>query len=160
MPSDVSSSAQAKEIYQDLLDRLSCAYEANDFDAYARMIRVPHEVSSYGPKVQVNTMGELRVLFDSIRWHFAKTGVTDYVRTCISAEFISPTEIVGTHETRMLAGTQVVDTPYPVKSYLQLIDGSWWVCKSDNALEPDNGIGRVLSQNARGAGDRSPLDSN
>ncbi|MFC6639111.1 hypothetical protein GV827_08470 [Sulfitobacter sp. JBTF-M27] len=160
MTSDVSSNAQAKDFYQDLLDRLSSAYEADDFDAYAQMIRVPHEASSYGPKVQVNTMGELRVLFDSIRWHFAKTGVTDYVRTCISAEFLSATEIVGTHETRMLAGTQVVETPYPVKSYLQLIDGNWWVCKSDNAVQPDNGFGRVLSQNARGTDGRSDPDPN
>ena len=142
--------ASAMQIYQDLLDRIAVAYAAGDFEAYSRMIRVPHEVSSLGPKVRINTMGELRVLFDSIRLHFEQTGITDYVRTCLSAEFVSPDEIVGTHETRMLARAQVVETPYPVKSHLRLIDGIWWVINSDNAVEPDKGFGRVLKRHSTG----------
>lgn len=150
MTSSLSKDASAKDIYQDLLDRIAASYDAGDFEAYSRMIRVPHEVSSLGPKVQINTMGELRVLFNSIRMHFEHTGITDYVRTCISAEFVASDEIVGTHETRMLSNAQVVETPYPVKSHLRLIDGVWWVCKSDNAVEPDKGFGRILKKNSTG----------
>jgi hypothetical protein len=151
----VPSQPSAREIYQDLLDRVALALETGDFDAYARMIHVPHEVTSYAPKLVIDTRSDLRVFFDTIRLDLSRRGITDYVRTCVSAEHIAPDEIVGVHETRMLSGTQVVEQPYPVKSHLRLIGGDWWVCSSDNAVGPDHGFGRVLTQNSSGSGNSS-----
>ncbi|MEM7521057.1 MAG: hypothetical protein AAF307_08460 [Pseudomonadota bacterium] len=136
---------QAQEIYQDLLDRIAHAYTSDDFEAYARMIRVPHEVRSFGPRVEINTRAELRVLFDGLRVSLARRGIKDYVRTCLAAKWVSPTEIIGTHETRMIANNQIVEEPYPVKSVLRHIDGAWWVCSSDNALGTDSDFGTVLA---------------
>lgn len=140
------SDAYAKEIYQDLLERIARAYETNDFEAYSKMIRIPHEVSSYAPKVTLRTQGDLRKLFDNIRSNLAQMGITGYERTCVSASFVSCEEIIGTHETRMFSGTHLVDRPYPVQSILRLIDNVWWVCRSDNAIEPENSIARALSK--------------
>lgn len=114
------------------------------------MIRLPHKVSSLGPEIILQTRDDLHRLFQSIRRHLDQTGATAYLRTCISAQFTSETEIIGTHETRVMMETHVVEEPYPVKSQLCLIDDAWWVCKSDNAIEPEKGMGRAIRQNLPG----------
>lgn len=136
----------ARQIYQDLLDRIARAYETDDFEDYARMIRIPHHISSYGPPVQLDTKADLRALFDNVRTHFANLEVTDYVRTCLSARFVKDDEIIGMHETRILIKTRTLEEPYPVQSRLRFHDDAWWVCESDNALEPERGFGRVLKK--------------
>ncbi|MGB3245008.1 MAG: hypothetical protein WBB25_10765 [Sulfitobacter sp.] len=136
----------AKAIYQDLLDRITTSYWDNDFDGLTKMIRVPHKVSSFGPVVPINTRSDLRGLFDNIRGYLLKNAITQYHRACLAAQFNSADEIEGMHETRLLVGAQLFEDPYPVKSVLRRIDDVWWVCESDNALEPDRGFGRVFHQ--------------
>lgn len=114
------------------------------------MIRVPHKVSSLGPDIILQTRDDLYSLFQSIRQHLDQIGATTYLRTCISAQFATETEIIGTHETRVMMGTQALEEPYPVKSHLGLIEDAWWVCKSDNAIEPEKGMGRAIKPNLPG----------
>ncbi|UWR23204.1 hypothetical protein [Sulfitobacter sp. S190] len=149
MSEAAQTNAAAVAIYQDLLDRIATSYSAGDFDAYARMIAVPHEVSSFGPIARIETRADLRRLFDDIVTFQNTKAVTDYIRTCLAARFVADDRIEGVHETRLLSGTQVIEQPYPVRSILRLIDGNWMVCSSDNALEPDVGLGRILARNAQ-----------
>lgn len=131
-------------IYQDLLDRISKSYLDNDFDTYALMLRVPHDVGSFNTGLRLETRQDLRLLFDNMRARFVQQGITDYLRTCLAAGFNSPTEILGAHETRLMNRTQVVEQPFPSKSILRLENGRWWVVASDNAIDPKSSIGRVL----------------
>ena len=140
---------KAMEIYQDFLDQITDAYMKRDFDAYAQLIRVPHDLGSFGPRLEVRNHKELRFLFDSICDHLFSESGKHYVRTCLTAEFVHPNKIVGVHETRVVAGGLIKDGPYPVKGIMRRIDGQWWVCGSDNAIEPDDGMGRVILTNAR-----------
>lgn len=141
---------QAMEIYQDLLDRICAAYEKNDFDALTAMIHVPHKVSGFGPVVPINTLSELRAVFDGVWAYFERARVTQYDRVCLAAQFNGPDAICGVHETRIVSGTQLLEQPYPVKSELRQIDGGWKVCESDKAFDPDHGLGHVFNQFSAG----------
>ncbi|QUJ75468.1 hypothetical protein KDD17_10835 [Sulfitobacter albidus] len=139
---------QAMAIYQDLLDRISDSYKRRDFSAFAQMVAVPHAVRSFGPTAWIEDRTQLRALFDDICTHQAANAITDYDRHCLAARFTAEDTIDGTHETRMLRGAQIAQDPYPVRSVLRRINGVWWVTESDNAIEPDAGLGAVLSRRA------------
>ena len=141
-----TSDARALEIYQQLLDRITLAYETSDFEDYARMLRVPHDVSSFGPDIRLETRDDLQRLFNNMCNKFREQGITNYIRTCLAATFDGPDAIIGAHETRLMSGTHVVEQPYPVKSVLRKIDGNWMVCESDNAVDLKSSIGRVLAK--------------
>ncbi len=141
-----TSDAKAQAIYQHLLDKIAETYFAGDFDGFARMIHVPHRIEYFAKAVVLKTRDDLRRLFDDICNHNTQNGITNIIRTCLAAQFLSKDEILGMHETRMIMTNQVMLSPYPVKSVLRRIDGAWWVCESDNALEPDEGLGQVLDR--------------
>ena len=146
MADDAKTADLAKQIYQDLLDRIGASYWENDFAAFSRMIHVPHQISSFGPVVPIDTQEDLRSVFDGIRNYFERASVTLYDRNCVAARFKENGSICGMHETRILSGSQIIEPPYPVKSLLREIDGAWMVCSSDNAFDPDRGVGHVFNQ--------------
>lgn len=149
MKDKLPSNDVAMEIYQDFLHQITRAYMARDFEAYAQLIRVPHDLGSFGPRLEVRNRKELKVLFDSICDHLTSESNGEYVRTCLTAEFVNPNKIVGVHETRLVSGGVIKDGPYPVKGIMRRIEGKWWVCGSDNAIEPADGMGRVIDESRR-----------
>lgn len=150
MPAQADRDEKAKQIYQDLLNRIAASYWNDDFAAYARMIAVPHKVSSFGPTAYIKTQSDLRRLFDDIRTFQSVKAITEYHRICLAARFITEDEIEGAHETRLLSGAQTIERPYPVRSILRRFGKSWMVCESDNAIESDVGLGHILKRAANG----------
>ncbi|WP_341365388.1 hypothetical protein [Yoonia sp. BS5-3] len=128
----------AKQIYQGALDRIGKAYFDNDFAAFQAEVYVPHHYTTQeGTEHVIANYAQLREAFDCFRDYFIGLGVTDFVRTCTGAMYLSETKIIGGHDTEVLqSGTRIRD-PYSVMSIMELIDGVWQVCSSENAL-PDN----------------------
>lgn len=140
---------KAKEIYQDLLDDISASYVDNDFAAFATYLNVPHSTQTFKKSYEINTIDDLRALFDGMCKRFEGFGVTNYIRVCVAAEFKSDTEIVGTHVTYVTRGGENLQEPYPVLSHL-LFDGSLWrVRQSENAVDDHNLVGMVLRHDVR-----------
>ncbi len=134
----------AKEIYQDMLDRIGRAYFEDDFDYIRRVIFVPHTFVTFESTYVMETESDLRVMYDNLRSHLKRHNIDTYDRFCHAADFKSPTLIEGMHMTHMLSGAQQIEKPYPVRSFLKLIDGEWQVFCSDNALTDDGWPTRAL----------------
>ena len=144
----------AQQIYQDLRDRIANSYRDNDFEALTGLIHLPYTVLSFGPVTVLENPTDLRKLFDGIRRYLSRTGITHYHRVCLVGRFTATDEIEAMHETRLLAGAQLVETPYPVKSVVRRFGDKWKVCESDNALEPDRGFGRIFQEHRANRGRR------
>jgi hypothetical protein len=148
----------ALRIYQDLLDRIGASYITRDFDAFRRMIHIPHTLSSYGPKIRIDTTQDLRRMFDDICSKLKEQNIDTYMRICIAAAFEDQTTIIGAHETRLMNRAQVVEHAYPVKSVLRRFGDDWMVCESDNAIDARNSLGRIMKKIATDRG--GPAGSN
>lgn len=134
----------AKTIYQNLLEDIKDAYLRDDFDAYLAMMGLPHEIKTFEDTHIFETVDDFRRLFEGMRDNLSGHGVTQFLRLCLEANFTSPDEIVGTHETHITRNTAYIQAPYPVMSKLQRRQGSWVVVASQNALDDKNSVGTVL----------------
>ena len=87
---------------------------------------------------------DLRAIFDQLREHSQKLGVTDYVRTSIAAEFVAPDIISTSYETRIMNGNLLLQPAYPVYSTLLRVDGEWKVNGGVYAMVEDTDLIRAL----------------
>lgn len=128
----------ARQIYQDSLDQIGKAYFDNDFDAFKAKIHVPHQYATQdGTQHVITNHTQMRDAFDCFRDYMFGLGVTHFVRNCTGAMALCETKIIGGHQSEFLQnGTRIRD-PYDVMSIMELIDGTWQVTSSENAL-PDN----------------------
>jgi len=69
-----------------------------------------------------------------MRAYFASRGVTDVVRHVIEASFLDETTLRFSHQTRILSGLTLVQTPYPCMSVVKLNEGAWRVASSQYAI--------------------------
>lgn len=124
----------AKQIYQDLLDKICRAYFENDFCAFEEAMHVPHHFRTECVAQQIDTIDQLRHAFNCFREYFLGFGVTDFFRTCTGATPIGTDKIVGRHVTELLQNGTRLRPPYEVWGTLELIGDSWKVASSENAL--------------------------
>ncbi|WP_342078563.1 hypothetical protein [Yoonia sp. SS1-5] len=129
--------AEAKRIYQELLDKIGQSYFDADFAYFRDVIHVPHTLHSQGQTVHVDTDEDLRAGFNKFRSYLAGIGVTEFIRTCEDAMFLNEQQIIGEHTSHLLRNGVWSREPYNVRSMLRRTDGRWQVCSSENAL-PDS----------------------
>jgi hypothetical protein len=115
----------AKQIYQDLLDKICRAYFENDFCAFEEAMHVPHHFRTECVAQQIDTIDQLRHAFNCFREYFLGFGVTDFFRTCTGATPIGTDKIVGRHVTELLQNGTRLRPPYEVWGTLELIGDSW-----------------------------------
>lgn len=108
-----------------------------DFDAMAPCFALPQEMDTFAGRRMVETLADLRTIFDAVHRHFQRSGVTDIVRHCVHAAWTGPDTIEAMHETRLLAGTLLVQTPFPVLTHFRRTDGVWRIEASRYAI-PDS----------------------
>lgn len=142
--SEASKDDEARQIAEEFLHRTSTHLFANNFDAYADLFELPHTIETFNGVREISTKEDLRAIFDNMRAHFEKLGVTDYVRRCIVAEFLAPDLISTSHETRVMRGTELLYTPYPVHGQLKKIDGEWKIMGGSYAIRGADEIERAL----------------
>ena len=136
---------EAKQIYQDLLDRIAQAYFENDFAYYVSIIGLPHRFTT-GEKTHIlETSEELHSSFNSFREYMIGIGITNFVRVCSDA-FATPNgELIGTHTTHMIANGIRQGGPYLVQSALEWRNDRWVVIASNNALLETDWQARTLT---------------
>jgi len=131
---DESSEAAATAIYQRLLDQIGETYFANDFAGFARFVHVPHRFITESEEKLIETPTQLQTGFDKFRDYLTGVGITNFIRKCSGAMFLSPDRIIGSHMTEMISQGTRIREPYEVWSTLERIAGRWMVISSRNAI--------------------------
>ena len=139
----------AKDIYQRLLDDISLSYENDDFAAFTTYFDLPHTTYTFNKSYTIKTLDDLRSVFDNMRAQFTGLGVTDYIRVCLTAEYLSETLIRGTHVTHITRKGANLEEPYPVMSHLNFTSGLWKVAQSENAVEDTKLFGMAVRHGLR-----------
>jgi hypothetical protein len=116
----------------------------SDADLFARCMALPQQIETSEGREYCETPEHLRAIFFAVTDHFRKTGVTDIVRHCVAAEFRDPDTIEATHETRLLAGNQIVKPAYPAFSILKRIEGQWKVSNCIYAVDDTTELNRAI----------------
>ncbi len=130
------SPEKAKEHYQEMLDRMGMAYETGDFDAYCEAVECPFTLATFEDEITMRTKDDLHVMFDTFRKRLDQVGITQFVRSCVAAQFRGPNTIEGTHVSSCLRDGVYVEDPFPVTSIIHRRGTRWKAASSQNAL-PD-----------------------
>jgi len=125
----------AREVSEYLLMRTGRAMQEDDFNAFQACFSFPLEIQTFQGQSIISNAPELKAVFDAVRTHYAKTGVTEVARHCIEAEFTDPHRVLATHETRLISRNVITQAPYPVMSVLQYDGQDWSVISSSYAIE-------------------------
>lgn len=135
----------AKEISEYLLEKTAAALLAGDFEAFTPYFRLPHFIATSEQKTVLNTVEDMRAVFNRVVQDYTRKQITDLVRVCDVAEYRTKTRIEATHTTHMMSGNQRVGDPFPSFSVLELVDGRWVVTSSQYAVDKTTTVGRALS---------------
>ncbi len=135
----------AQQIAQTMLAVTGNATMSKDFDTYARCFHLPQTMETYSGRVDINTVKDLREIFDSVCKQFDAMGVTDFVRRCLEAQFRDPATIVVAHETRLMRDNYLLREPYPSYGTLKYIDDRWQITDSMYAIKDINSIYNILT---------------
>ena len=150
-----------KDVSNDLLERTGAAMLEGDFETFADCFELPQEMDTFHGRNLVQTREELRAVFDAVLQYYRSMGVTEMARHCVEAEFVGPDTVQATHQSRLLAGTELVLTPYPALSVLKRKDGVWRVASCQYAISdaPDLNdalAGRLLDKTPKNTGQTHP----
>lgn len=151
-------------VAEKLLEKSGKAVMSGDLAAFASCFFMPQEIQTFEGSRWVLNINDLEQILTDLRQNFSERGITDMVRRVITARFTGPDTIESAHETRLLAGNQIVNGPYPTFSILQKTDDNWQVSFSQYAVQRgdehhDALIGRrsrPTKPSARKDGDPSP----
>ncbi|WP_227271729.1 hypothetical protein [Roseobacter weihaiensis] len=82
----------------------------------------------------INTVEELRQVFQAVLAHYDRCGVTDMARHCVEARFKDANTVAATHETRLISRNVITQAPFAVFSILKFNGECWQVSHSSYAI--------------------------
>lgn len=130
-----AGNAKAEAIYQDHLDALSESLLSGDFKTFSSQIHLPHQITTETDVIRIETVEEMRDLFERFAQMYKNEGLTDFVRTVSEAQFSGPDEIIGTHISHQMRDGQRILPPYPNRVRLvRGADGKWRESHCANAI--------------------------
>ncbi len=130
----------AYEIGYDLLNKTKRAYFEDDFQLFASAFMLPHEHVTLQGTAVLETEEDLRVLFERMKTQFRDMQIDDIVRQLVSAEFVTPFNILATAVSYYYSRGQRLNDPFPVCSTLLRCGHEWRIATANYAI-PLNGIG-------------------
>lgn len=137
------------EIGYELLGLTKEAYFEDDFALFQRAFMLPHEHLTLQGAAVLETEEDLRVLFERMKAEFQRLGVDDIVRPLVSAEFVTPHNILATAITHPYAKGTRVNTPYAVQSTLLRCGPDWRIATANYAIPLDaNGLPTAIMPDA------------
>ena len=125
----------ADEIADDLLYRTGRAITSGDLEWADGCFQLPQFMETVDGSQLIETEEGVRQVIRNVRAYYAANGVTDVVRTVISAEFVDPNTIGSTHVARLMkAGGKAFRAPYPVYSIIRKIGDDWKIVSTSYAI--------------------------
>ncbi|KHQ54299.1 MULTISPECIES: hypothetical protein [Mameliella] len=120
--------AEARRIFQDMLDRCGEAMLAGDMAGVLRWFTIPNTVESFEGRRVLGTVEETRDLFRTIMARQRELSITHMIRKVTHAEFRDADTIRATHETRYIHhGTVLSEAPHVGLSILHRYPDCWKV---------------------------------
>jgi len=140
-------------IYQTHLDEVGRAIEQGDFDGYAQHYAQAHQFETVVGNMSITNPVALRLFFDTLCLQLERHDLPTLDRVCKSAEFINPTTIFGSHQTRLIRQDAIVAESFSARCVLKLWGNRWrlsrmHVPEGAKAL-PAVVMSRVLSRQKR-----------
>lgn len=124
----------AREIAEDLLVRTGQGLITGDFKPFGDCFALPKEMETFEGRRVIKTEAELESLFNDVRAYYDKIGMTEMERHVVDAEFRNPNTIVSTHQSRLVAESELVQQPFDVLSVIELIEGVWRIRHSQYSI--------------------------
>jgi len=134
----------ARELCETLLEESGNAILTGAFDAFAETVWVPFDIETYKGRSRLNTMEDMRALFDHLYAHQKKLRITDMVRNCVEAEFKDSGTLYATYETRLLCGAALVQAPYPVFCIYKFNGARWQASSMTFAIDDSDEHNELL----------------
>lgn len=135
----------AKEIYQRNLDLVDKAFITGNWRAFRANVHVPQYFRSYDAEYYIETEVALRKMFGGFCDHAKATGMATFARFCVAARFIQPDLIEGIERGTVVRSQIFLDEPYDARCLLRLIDGTWRVISSENAIDRPDAMVQAVS---------------
>lgn len=134
MVTDKNEDLVAEDIAEELLYRTGRIYLTGNLEHGIDYFEFPHSIETQDGNRVVETVDDFRTVFEAVRRYFKENGITDVVRTVVSAEFIERNLIGSTHVTRLMREDQLFRAPYPAYSLLRQSGGTWRIAHSVFAI--------------------------
>lgn len=135
-----------KDISQGLLDRTGRALLTGDAVLFLPCFITPHRISTFDDVRLLETEQDLTRLFLELVETLRKQGVTDLVRTCVSADYKASDLIEATHVSHVMNKNTLLQEPYPSFSVLRCVDDFWRCESSEYAVPPGSIHARALER--------------
>lgn len=123
----LGSDTEAKDIVEQLLDVTGRALLSGDFKAFAWVFNANHDIKTVSEHITVQDEDDLLRLFNHMHKYFKTARVTEIIRICEAAEFVTPTKITSTHVSHLISDGTRLRAPYPVLLTNEFINGRWMV---------------------------------
>ena len=143
------AAATARSIVDTTLQSTSKAILARDFDAFHACFALPLLLETPDRKLVVETVDEHRRLFERLIEGYACRAVTDIIRVCEVAEFLSPTVIRYMHISHIMSGDRRVEDPIPTLATAELFGDTWLTTTAQYAATKHVPVGRAMEIRAR-----------
>lgn len=115
----------AYHIAEEILAKTGTAIMKGDFDAFGRWFTVPMTTESFDGQRRVESLTDLRAVFDGAFRFYNLLNVTDLIRHVITAEFAADGTLHTVHEARLLSYQIMLEQKTTCFSRMRRIDGSW-----------------------------------
>ncbi len=139
------SDAQAELLVLNLLEKTGEALLSGCFSTFSRHFALPQTIETFETRRVVTSFLEWNGIFDDVRAHYEKLGVTQLVRSCLEVKVLSMDLMICTHETRLMHENRLLIRPFPVFSEVRRFDETWKVTRSSYAIPDSPGYTRALS---------------
>jgi len=141
----------ARAIIERMMRRTSDAILQNDFDTMNECFAVPFLMETADQRMIIETVPEHRRLFARLVEGYAVKGVTDIIRVCEVAEFVTPKAIRSLHISHIMAGDQRIEDPMPTLATTELLDGKWRITAAQYAASKYAPVCRAMEMRAQAA---------
>ncbi|MEY1556497.1 hypothetical protein AB3Y40_12770 [Yoonia sp. R2331] len=130
-----TSDPEAMAIYQTHLDATAEALMQQDFDKMRARVDLPHRMTTETALIETTTVEGMQRNFERFARNYQTEGISEFVRTVKVARFESENEIIGTHISHQMRGSERVVPPYPNRIRLvRGADGHWRETHCANAI--------------------------
>lgn len=134
--------SEAKQIYQDLLDRVTGSYLSRDFDAFASVVHLPHHISTPFETITIREPHHLKAVFDAV-CTLTHSGEPTLTAVCHDAKPKGRDRIDGSYS-NLAPDHAVLPAEIKCQTVLMWIGNEWKACMSRYEFAKDDVVAVAL----------------
>ena len=123
-----------RTIFQDLLDRVSEAGAGGRVETMLPFFSLPYLHEALDAKIMLETQDDLRVGLSAFYETLRAKGVTQMIRLCSQADYLSPNYIDGQYVTHLLHNSRPIVRSYTNRAVIRRTDDGWKLAQTINGF--------------------------